>query len=189
MSKPVLQIIIGSTRPGRVGPAIAQWFYDLVAASEDFKVELVDLADFGLPIFNEPRHPIMGQYEFEYTKQWAASVSRADAIVFVIPEYNHSINAATKNAIDFLYNEWRYKPVGLVSYGGAAMGTRAVQAMKPILASLKMFYAGEVTIPLTFVPVVDGTFPGNDVLRTSAQNLLRELAKLTPGLQLIRQHG
>ena len=170
-----------------MGPSIAQWFYNIARLNEDLQVELVDLATFDLPIFNEPKHPIMGQYEFEHTKQWATSVSRADAIVFVIPEYNHSFNAATKNAIEYLHNEWRYKPVGFVSYGGAAMGTRAVQALKPIFAALKMIYAGEVTIPLTFVPVVDGKFSGNEVLTLAGETLLKELAKLTPVYQALRQ--
>ena len=117
----------------------------------------------------------MGDYQFEHTKRWAASVTRADAFVFVIPEYNHSFNAATKNAIDYLHREWRYKPVGVVSYGGAAMGTRAVQALKPVFAALKLIYAGEVTIPLKTVPVVEGTFSGNEVLTTSAKGPSRSL--------------
>lgn len=187
MSKPVLQVIIGSTRPGRVGPAIARWFFDIAAAHEGFDVELVDLASFDLPIFNEPNQPIMGDYQFEHTKRWAASVTRADAVVFVIPEYNHSFNAATKNAIDYLHREWRYKPVGVVSYGGAAMGTRAVQALKPVFAALKLIYAGEVTIPLKTVPVVEGTFSGNEVLTTSAKGLLKELGVITPMFQALRR--
>ena len=186
MSKPVLQVIIASTRPGRVGPAIAQWFYDIAKHYEQFDVELIDLATFELPIFDEPSHPIIGKYEHDHTKRWAASVARADAFVFVIPEYNHSYNAAVKNAIDFLHHEWRYKPTGLVSYGGAAMGVRAVQALKPILAALRMFYAGEVTIPMTITPVIDGVFEGNEVLVNSAKALLNELSILTPALQPIR---
>jgi len=58
-----------------------------------------------------------------------------DALVFVIPEYNHSFNAATKNAIDYLHQEWKHKPYGIVSYGSMAMGVRAVQALKPIFTA------------------------------------------------------
>jgi NAD(P)H-dependent FMN reductase len=187
MTKPVLHVIIGSTRPGRVGPAVAQWFYDIASLDEDFDVELVDLATFNLPVYDEPNHPMRGDYKFEHTKKWSASVTRADAIVFVIPEYNHSFNAAMKNAIDYLHNEWRYKPVGVVSYGGAAMGTRALEALKPVLVALKLPFAGEVTIPLTFVPIVDGIFPGNDVLVASAQALMKELGVLTPVYQELRR--
>jgi NAD(P)H-dependent FMN reductase len=187
VSKPLLQIIIGSTRPIRVGPAVAQWFYDLAVADGNFDVELVDLAQVDLPVFNEPKHPILQQYEFEHTKKWSAIITRADALVFVIPEYNHSFNAATKNAIDYLHNEWKQKPVGIVSYGSMAMGVRAVQALKPVFAQLRMPYSGEVTIPLPMVPVVDGVFAGNDVLVTGAQAMLKELGVMAPLYKGLRE--
>ena len=143
--------------------------FDIATAEGTFDVELIDLADVDLPLFNEPRHPISKQYEFEYTKQWAETIARADALVFVIPEYNHSFNAATKNAIDYLHQEWKHKPVGIVSYGGMAMGVRAVQALKPIFTALRLIFCGEVTIPLPLVPVVDGVFSGNEVLDNGAK--------------------
>jgi NAD(P)H-dependent FMN reductase len=186
VSKPVLQIIIGSTRPGRVGPSIATWFYDLAVADGSFEVELVDLAKVNLPLFDEPKHPLLRSYEHEHTKKWSQTIARADAIVFVIPEYNHSYNAATKNAIDYLNHEWRYKSLGLVSYGGVAMGVRAIQALKPIFMALRLFYCGEVTIPLPTVPVVDGVFSGNDVLNAGAKAILKEIADVAPALKTIR---
>ena len=176
MAKPVLNVIIGSTRPGRVGPAIAQWFYEIAEAEGTFEVVLVDLVDYDLPIFNEPRQPVTKQYEFEYTKKWSATIARADALVFVIPEYNHSFNAATKNAIDYLHHEWKHKPVGIVSYGSMAMGVRAVQALK-------------VTIPLPLVPVVDGVFSGNEVLNNGAKAIVRELTIMSPPLKQLRESG
>ena len=186
MTKPVLQVIIGSTRPGRAGAPIARWFYDLAVADGRFEVELVDLAEVNLPIFNEPNHPNQGKYEFEHTKRWSATVSRGDAFVFVVPEYNHSFNAATKNAIDYLHNEWRYKPAGIVSYGGAIMGTRSAQHLKPVFSALKLVHAGDVSIPLVTTPVVDGVFVGNDILINSAKSLLNELDFITPGLMQLR---
>ena len=186
MTKPVLEIIIGSTRPGRVGGAIATWFYNLAVADDRFDVELVDLAEVNLPIFNEPNHPIQGNYEFDHTKRWSATVSRADAFVFVVPEYNHSFNAATKNALDYLHHEWRYKPVGIVSYGGAVMGTRSAQHLKPVFSALKLVHAGDVSIPLVTTPVVDGVFAGNDILARAAANLLNELDFVTPSLRQLR---
>ncbi len=186
MPKPILQVIIGSTRPGRVGPSIARWFYDLAVADRSFDVELVDLAEVNLPLFDEPKHPRFKSYEHEHTKDWARTVSRADAFVFVIPEYNHSYNAATKNAIDYLHYEWNYKALGIVSYGGMAMGVRAIQALKPIFMALRLFYCGEVTIPLPSVPVVDGVFSGNDVLNAGAKAILKEIADVAPSLKTIR---
>jgi NAD(P)H-dependent FMN reductase len=175
MSKPVLQVVIASTRPGRVGPAIAQWFYDLAVADGNFDVELVDLAEFNLPVFDEPGHPALGQYAHEHTKRWSASVARADAFAFVMPEYNHGYNAAFKNAIDYLYSEWRYKAFGLISYGGVAMGTRAAQAIKPVLTHLKLVHSSDVTISLAVTPVLDGRFEGNELLEQSAKVMLNEL--------------
>jgi len=186
VSQPLLQVIIASTRPGRVGPGIAQWFYDVAVKDGGFDVELVDLADFNLPVFNEPGAPARAEYEFDYTKRWSSSVARADAFVFVMPEYNHGYNAALKNALDYLFREWRYKAVGLVSYGGAAMGTRAVQSIKPVLSYLKLVHTSDVMISLAVTPVVDGAFEGSDHLVHSANLMLKELAKVTPSLQEIR---
>lgn len=189
MTKPVLQIIIGSTRPGRVGPAIATWFYDIAVASDTFDVELVDLAEVNLPIFNEPQQPVRKLYEFDYTKRWSETIDRADALVFVIPEYNHSFNAATKNAIDYLHHEWKHKPVGIVSYGSMAMGVRAVQALKPIFAVLRLIYCGEVTIPLPLNPVVEGIFKSNEVLDNGARAIMKELSVMNPSLKELREGG
>lgn len=188
MTTPVLQVIIGSTRPGRVGPAIARWFNDLAVSRGGFNVELVDIADFELPVLDEPNEANLQQYTKEHTRRWSATISRGDCFVFVIPEYNHSFNAATKNALDFLYYEWRYKPAGIVCYGGAALGTRAAQALKPVFSSLKIFHAGDVTVPLKTVPVVDGVFSGSEILTRSANSLLDELATMTP-LLMERRSG
>jgi NAD(P)H-dependent FMN reductase len=187
MTRPVLQVIIASTRPGRVGPAIAQWFYEIALRDDSFDVELVDLASFNLPIFDEPGHPAFGEYTHEHTQRWAASVKRADGFVFVMPEYNHGYNAALKNAIDYLYNEWRYKSFGLVSYGGVAMGTRAAQAIKPVLTHLKLVHSSDVTISLAVTPVLNGVFEGNDLLAQSASMMLNELNKITPSLMEFRK--
>jgi NAD(P)H-dependent FMN reductase len=182
-------VIIGSTRPGRVGPAVAQWFYDIAAAEGTFEVELVDLVDYELPIFDEPRHPVLRQYEHEHTKRWSATIARADAFVFVIPEYNHSFNAATKNAIDFLNHEWKHKPVGIVSYGSMAMGVRAVQALKPVFSVLRLFFCGEVTIPLPLNQVVDGVLSSNEVLDNGAKAIVKELSLMSPPLKELREAG
>ena len=186
MSLPVLQVIIGSTRPGRNGEAIAKWFVEQAEAHGGFTVELVDLATFNLPVFNEPHHPRSGRYEHEATKQWAATIARADAYVFVIPEYNHSFNGAIKNAIDYLHNEWKYKVYGALSYGGASMGLRATQALKPVLTALRLFHAGDLPIPLMQTPVVDGVFAGNDVSVEAAKLLMDELVSLTAQTAALR---
>jgi len=138
MSLPVLQVIIGSTRPGRIGPSIANWVAEQAENHGGFQVEIVDLAEVGLPLYDEPNHPRLGEYVHEHTKRWSEIVRRGDAFVMVCPEYNHGINAALKNALDFLYHEWQRKAVGFVSYGGVSAGTRAVQQLKQVATALRM---------------------------------------------------
>ncbi len=188
MPKPVLQIIIGSTRPGRVGLPVAQWFEGAAREQAAFEIELIDLAEVALPLFDEPGHPIARQYMHPHTIAWSESVDRADAFVFVIPEYNHSYNAAIKNALDFLHSEWNYKPVGFVSYGGVAAGTRAMTALKPVVAALRMFPVVEaVNVPFVAQFIDDeGRFVPNDVLAMGAAGMLAELAKLEGALRQLR---
>ena len=99
---PRLNIIIGSTRPGRVGPSIAAWFETHARAHAGFEPVLVDLADFNLPVYDEPNHPRLRQYVHDHTKAWSASVEAADAFVFVTPEYNYFAPPALVNALDYV---------------------------------------------------------------------------------------
>ncbi|MEK8174695.1 NAD(P)H-dependent oxidoreductase [Streptomyces sp. M19] len=147
MSK--LEIIVTSTRPGRIGLSVGQWLEAEARAHSGFEeVELVDLAEVNLPFMNEPNHPRLAQYTHQHTRDWSAKVAEADAFVLVMPEYNHSFNAELKNALDYLHGEWQYKPVGLAGYGGVSGGVRAAQAIKPVLTALKMTPVVEaVTIP------------------------------------------
>ena len=121
MSRPRLQIIVASTRQDRKGLAVATWVERLAIEHAEFDVELVDLAAVGLPLFDEPNHPRLGQYVHQHTKDWSATVSRADAFILVTPEYNHSFPGSLKNALDYLSQEWADKPVGLV-YVCATLG-------------------------------------------------------------------
>ena len=109
-----LNVIVGSTRPGRVGPFVARWFCDFAAEHGGFAPVLVDLADFDLPIFDEPRHPALGDYAHAHTKRWASSVQAADAFAIVTPEYNYGPPPALLNALNFVYREWNYAPAGFV---------------------------------------------------------------------------
>jgi NAD(P)H-dependent FMN reductase len=181
MTKPVLQIIVGSTRPGRAGSAVAQWFQDLAVEQDAFAVQLVELADVDLPLYDEPHHPRQGRYVHEHTKRWSRMVSAADAFVFVVPEYNHGYNAATKNALDYLNREWKGKPVGFVSYGAAAAGARAVHGLLPVVTTLGMIpSAHAVTIPQIARALTPGApYPGNERADEGAAALLDDLSRLT----------
>jgi NAD(P)H-dependent FMN reductase len=147
--RPLLQIIVASTRPGRVGEPIAQWFASYARQYEGFDVEIVDLADVDLPMFAEPEHPRFARYTLDSTKAFSATIARADAFAIVHPEYNHSYNAALKNALDHLNQEWAGKPVALLGYGGVAAGARATEALWPVLVALRMVPVA-ATVPIPF---------------------------------------
>jgi NAD(P)H-dependent FMN reductase/ketosteroid isomerase-like protein len=188
MSSPLVQVIIGSTRPGRVGEPVARWFEGVAREHGGFDVEMVDLVEVGLPMFDEAKHPRLREYEHEHTKRWSAIVDRADAYVWVIPEYNYGVNAATKNAIDYLHQEWARKPVGIVSYGGVAAGTRSAQMLKQIAGALRMTTLTEaVNIPFVTQFLHDGRFVPNDELRTGAAGMLDELTLVAAVLGRLRR--
>ncbi len=130
-------IILGSTRPGRNGEAVAKWVHGIASKRTDAAYELIDLLDFNLPLLDEPIPPSQGKYSKEHTKKWSEKVSSLDAFVFVTPEYNHSTSGALKNAIDFVYKEWNNKAAGFVSYGSVG-GTRAVEHLRLIMAELQI---------------------------------------------------
>jgi NAD(P)H-dependent FMN reductase len=132
-----IAVIIGTTRPGRNGEAVAKWVYEIAQKRSDAEFELVDIKDFNLPLLDEPVPPILGQYSKPHTKAWAAKIGSFDGYVFVTPEYNHGISGALKNAIDFLYREWTNKAAGFVSYGGAG-GARAVEQLRLVLAEVEV---------------------------------------------------
>ena len=185
-----LQIIYASTRDGRVGYTVAGWFTELARQHAKFNVEFVDLAEVNLPLFDEPRHPRLQQYEHPHTQAWSQIVDRADAYVFVTPEYNHSAPPALVNALDYLNVEWAYKPAGFVSYGGVSAGTRGVQVAKQIVAGLKMMPMVEaVNLPF-FTQSIDketGAFQPGAMQEKAAAVMLDELLKWAEALKPMRQ--
>ncbi|MEO8590391.1 MAG: NAD(P)H-dependent oxidoreductase [Flavobacteriales bacterium] len=137
MSQLKIAIVLGSTRPGRKGEAVAHWVLELAKRRTDALFELVDVKDQDLPMLDEPGSPSQGLYTKEHTKAWSARVAAFDAFVFVTPEYNHSTCAALKNAIDYLNKEWANKVAGFVGYG-AVGGVRAVEHLRQIMAELQV---------------------------------------------------
>jgi NAD(P)H-dependent FMN reductase len=130
-------VILGSTRPGRRGEAVARWVMDEAGRRSDADFELIDLAEYPLPHLDEPMPPSMGQYQNPHTQQWAQVIGRFDGYVFVTPEYNHSTSGVLKNAIDFLYAQWNNKAMGVVSYGIVG-GARAAEHLRLIAGELQM---------------------------------------------------
>jgi len=186
---PKLHIVICSTRPGRIGPSIARWFHDFAKRHGKFDAELVDLADFKLPVYDEPVHPRYQDYRHDHTRHWSASVAAADAYVFVTPEYNYSPPPSLVNALDYVYREWNYKPCGFVSYGGVSGGLRAAQAVKLQVTTLKMMPMVEgVMVPMAANQIDgDGAFHANELIDTSAVALLDELRRWAYALKAMRE--
>jgi NAD(P)H-dependent FMN reductase len=132
-----IAVVLGSTRPGRHGKAVADWVFAHASRRTDADFELVDLLDHPLPHLDEPIPASAGRYEGDHTRRWSETVDRFDGYVFVTPEYNHSTSGVLKNAIDYLYREWNDKAAGFVSYG-AAGGVRAVEHLRLIAAEVRL---------------------------------------------------
>jgi NAD(P)H-dependent FMN reductase len=132
-----IAVVLGSTRPGRKGEAVAQWAYGIARKRTDADFALLDLATFELPLLDEPMPASSGSYEHAHTKTWAAAVASFDGYVFVTPEYNHGTSGALKNAIDFLHREWADKAAGFIGYG-ASMAARAIEHLRLVMASLQV---------------------------------------------------
>lgn len=137
-----IAIITGSTRPGRRAPLVANWVLEVLGRrpamrSGEVTLHSIDLATIDLPLFCEPAPPMTGMYQHQSTHDWSALIVDFDAYIFVTPEYNHSLPAALKNAIDHLYTEWNDKAAGIVSYGTAG-GVRAGEHLRQVLAEVKV---------------------------------------------------
>jgi len=130
-------IILGSTRPGRRGEAVAQWTFKQMESLGGAEFELIDLQDFNLPIYDEPNPPYLENYTKEHTKRWSSKIRSFDGYIFVTPEYNHSTPGVLKNAIDFLMNEWANKAAAFVGYG-SSHGARAIEHLRLIMSELRV---------------------------------------------------
>jgi NAD(P)H-dependent FMN reductase len=131
-------LIMGSTRAGRICPKITEWVAQIGHAHTDLHYDVVDLADWPLPMDDEPEIPAKGlPYREAHTRAWSEKIKGAEGIVFVTPQYNWGYPAVLKNAIDHLYHEWRNKPAALITYGGHGGGKCAKQ-LKQVADGVKM---------------------------------------------------
>lgn len=182
-----LTTVVASTRPGRVGRSVADWFTARVAEHEQFESHLVDLHELALPFFDEPNPPAQQRYTKSHTRAWSRIVDASDAFVFVTPEYNGGFPAPLKNAWDFLVVEWQHKPAAFVSYGGVSAGTRAVQMAKQVVANLRMLpIAPTVSIPFVNERVEDGAFRPGKIHEAAAEQMLDELVRTAAVMRRLR---
>ncbi|SFQ42435.1 NADPH-dependent FMN reductase [Salibacterium halotolerans] len=132
-----IQIIVGSIREGRKAKTVGDWAYQFSAKRENFSVELIDLKDWDLPMFDFSKPPIMGDYENPLQQQWADKIAQGDGYLFISPEYNHGYTPVLKNALDYIYGEWGHKPASFITYGGAG-GARGIEQLRLVLIELNM---------------------------------------------------
>ena len=183
-----LTVIFGSVRDGRAGESVAQWFLAKARDHRKFDIEYADLKERNLPILMEPHHPRLKKYQLDSTKAWSATVDAADAFVFVTPEYNYTTPPALVNALDTVYFEWTYKPVGFVSYGGVSGGMRSVQTAKLMVTGFKMMPMVEaVNIPFYTQLMQDGVFKSNETHDKAVGPMLDELLRWSEALKTLRQ--
>jgi NAD(P)H-dependent FMN reductase len=185
---PTLEVFLTSTREQRGNTAVARWFIERAQAHGHFKVVPVDLAEVALPLLDEPNHPKRRHYTKAHTQAWSRTVAAADAFVFVTPEYNYGMPPALLNAIDYLYDEWSYKPAAFVSYGGISGGTRSVEMSKGVLTAVKVMPIPEmVSIPFyTKLITPDGGFAPGEAPAKAAAVMLDELARWSAALAPLR---
>ncbi|GAA3793749.1 NADPH-dependent FMN reductase [Streptomyces chiangmaiensis] len=182
-------IIAGSTRPGRKADTVARWIHSLAERRDDAVFEVVDLADHGLPLIDEPVPPMAGMYNKPHTQKWAATIASFDAFVFVTPEYNHSTSGALKNAIDYLFAEWNDKVAGFVSYGFNS-GFRAVEHLRLVLSELKVATVRSsvaLTIGEDFTGQTYTEFTPRDTHETYVTAMLDEVVTWGTALRTVRQ--
>lgn len=183
-----LTIVLTSTRPGRVGKTVADWFHAYAKANPaGFEIGFADLEEVGLPLLDEPHHPAMQKYQHAHTKRWSGIVDGSDAFVFVLPEYNYTAPPSFINAVDYLYKEWNYKPAGFVSYGGISGGIRSTETAKHLLTTVEMVpIKQQVMIPMVEDHLVDGTFKPTEIHEKSAKALLETMARWAKALKGMR---
>lgn len=183
-----LKIITSTSREGRKGPLITEWVAEIAKQQSTFNIEILDLGIINLPMMNEPNHPSLKMYKYDYTKKWSASIDDADAFIFVTAEYDYNYPAPLRNAIEYLFHEWAYKAAGIVSYGGISGGTRASNSLKADLSTMKIVAVEQVNIPFfsQYINEENKFIPGDHV-NTALVKLLAELRRWTKGLKSIKE--
>lgn len=182
-----IAIIVGSTRPGRRSKQVADWVLTKATSRGGADFEMLDLADFNLPLLDEPLPPSMGDYKHEHTKVWAETISRFDGFIFVTAEYNHSVPGALKNALDFIYAEWNNKAAGFVSYGSAG-GVRAAENLRLIAGELQIAdVRAQVALPFATDFENFTTFTPSQSAEEALEPLLDQLISWSTALKTIRR--
>ena len=191
MNIPNLAIITGSTRPGRNAEAVAHWVAGIARQRSDANFELIDIADYNLPLLDEPLSAVasarMGaDYTHQHTRVWSDTITRFDGYVLVTPEYNFGVPAALKNALDYLHPEWNNKAAGFVGYGTNG-GARATAQLRQIMAELQV----ATVVPEVGLSLLDDfehytVFKPSDAHLPRLQSMLHQLVAWSAALKPLR---
>lgn len=184
MSK--IAIITGSTRPHRINHGVAEWVFNQAVARGDADYELVDIADYNLPLLDEALPAAYGQYTNEHTQAWSAKIAEFDGFIFVTGEYNHSVTPALANALSFLNNEWANKAAGIVGYG-SAMGVRAVEHLRGILSELRIAHVQKQGMFSLFTDFENfSTFAPTEIQAASVEPMFEQVVTWTKAMEYVR---
>ena len=181
-----IAIIMGSTRPQRNAEVIAKWVYEIASKRKDTAFEVIDLLDYNLPIFDEPYPAVMQKYTKEHTKIWSQKINPFDGFIFLAPEYNHSVSAELKNAIDFLAVEWKNKAAAYVGYG-ANGGIRAVEHLRLIMAQFQTVSVRNQVALSIFTDFEDNLFAPAPQNQKTLDAMLDQLIKWAEVLKAFRK--
>lgn len=173
-------IVLGSTREGRVSPQVGAWVKELADKRGDAEYQIIDIADFKLPLLGEAGGDASG------AAAWSAQIDGCDGFVFITQEYNHSITGALKNALDYLRNEWNNKAAGIVSYGSVG-GARATEHLRGILSELSVAHVRVHPALSLFTDFENGSdFKPKDVQADSVNQMLDQVISWSTALKTVR---
>ncbi|CAM2785959.1 NADPH-dependent FMN reductase [Prescottella defluvii] len=182
-----IAVITGSTRPGRVNRQVAEWVLTQAQQRGDADYELVDIADYALPVLDEPYPAGMQNYQHEHTKNWSAKIAEFDGYIFVTGEYNHSVTPALANAISYLNAEFANKAAGIVSYG-SAFGVRAVEHLRGMLSELQVAHVQKTGMFSLFTDFENfSTFAPTELQAASLAPVLDQLVPWTRAMKSVRE--
>src|SRR5690625_2116842 len=180
--------ITGSTRPGRLNRQVADWVLEQAQQRNDgADYEVVDIADYHLPVLDEAMPAAAQQYQNDHTKEWAAKIAQFDGFVFITGEYNHSVTPALANALSYLNAEWANRAAGIVGYG-SAFGVRAVEHLRAILSELQVAHVQKQGMFSLFTDFENfSTFKPSELQAASLAPVLDQLVPWAKAMQGVRE--
>jgi NAD(P)H-dependent FMN reductase len=181
-----IAIVTGSIRPGRQSLNVASWVRSIAEQRQDAEFEIVDIADFNLPVWAEATPPSWGPADSAEGKAWSARMAEFDGFVFVVSEYNHSITGALKNALDYLSPEMNNKAAGFVSYGSAG-GARAVEHLRGILSEMQVAHVRNAVLLSLFTDFENfSVLKPTEPATATVEPMLDQLVSWTKAMEAVR---